>query len=51
MLALAAVTATSSVGCRRDLLGAGASLYGDSYWQAKRCYGQNVVLPWIGSTP
>jgi hypothetical protein len=29
----------------------GVSLYGDKYWQAKRRYGQNVVLAWIGSTP
>ena len=29
----------------------GVSLYGDEYWQAKRRYGQNVVLSWIGSTP
>jgi len=26
----------------------GVSLYGDKYWQAKRRYGQNVVLTWIG---
>jgi hypothetical protein len=26
----------------------GVSLYGDRYWQAKRRYGQNVVLTWIG---
>jgi hypothetical protein len=26
----------------------GVSLYGDTYWQAKRRYGQNVVLTWIG---
>lgn len=30
---------------------AGMSIYGDAYWQAKRRYGQNVVLTWIGSTP
>jgi Tfp pilus assembly protein PilV len=29
----------------------GVSLYGDKYWQAKRRYGQNVVVSWIGSTP
>ena len=29
----------------------GVSLYGDSYWQAKRRYGSNVVVSWIGSTP
>ena len=29
----------------------GATLYGDAYWLAKRRYGQNVVLTWIGSTP
>ncbi len=29
----------------------GSSIYGDAYWQAKRRYGQNVVLTWIGSTP
>lgn len=28
----------------------GVSLYGDPYWQAKRRYGQNVVLTWIGSS-
>jgi hypothetical protein len=28
----------------------GVSLYGDKYWQAKRRYGQNVVLTWIGSS-
>ncbi len=26
----------------------GVSLHGDPYWQAKRRYGQNVVLKWIG---
>jgi hypothetical protein len=26
----------------------GVSVYGDAYWQAKRRYGQNVVLTWIG---
>jgi hypothetical protein len=26
----------------------GVSLHGDTYWQAKRRYGQNVVLKWIG---
>lgn len=25
---------------------AGATLYGDKYWQAKRLYGQNVVVKW-----
>ncbi len=29
----------------------GVSLYGDKYWQAKRRYGQNVVLTWVGSSP
>jgi hypothetical protein len=29
----------------------GVSLYGDKYWQAKRRYGKNVVVTWIGSTP
>lgn len=27
----------------------GATLQGQVYWQAKRRYGQNVVLTWIGS--
>ena len=27
----------------------GATLQGQAYWQAKRRYGQNVVLKWIGS--
>jgi hypothetical protein len=26
----------------------GATLHGDVYWQAKKRYGQNVVLKWIG---
>jgi len=29
----------------------GKTLYGDPYWMAKRRYGQNVVLWWIGSKP
>jgi hypothetical protein len=29
----------------------GTTLRGDSYWLAKRRYGANVVLWWIGSTP
>jgi ABC-type uncharacterized transport system YnjBCD substrate-binding protein len=29
----------------------GASIHGGTYWQAKRRYGQNVVVTWIGSTP
>ena len=29
----------------------GKTLYGDSYWMAKRRYGTNVVLWWIGSKP
>ena len=29
----------------------GVSLYGDNYWQAKRRYGQNVVLTWVGPSP
>ena len=29
----------------------GSTLYGDQYWMAKKRYGQNVVLWWIGSTP
>lgn len=28
----------------------GATLQGVTYWQAKRRYGSNVVLTWIGST-
>ena len=28
----------------------GATLHGDIYWQAKRRYGQNVVLKWIGAS-
>jgi hypothetical protein len=28
----------------------GATLHGQVYWQAKRRYGQNVVLKWIGSS-
>jgi hypothetical protein len=28
----------------------GVSLHGERYWQAKRRYGQNVVLTWIGSS-
>ncbi|HEX4747271.1 MAG TPA: hypothetical protein VFU99_10355 [Gaiellaceae bacterium] len=28
----------------------GVSLHGEAYWQAKRRYGHNVVLTWIGST-
>jgi hypothetical protein len=30
---------------------AGTTLYGDRYWQAKKRYGENVVLWWIGSNP
>ena len=30
---------------------AGTTLYGDQYWMAKRRYGENVVLWWIGSKP
>jgi hypothetical protein len=30
---------------------AGSTLYGDLYWMAKRRYGDNVVLWWIGSKP
>jgi hypothetical protein len=29
----------------------GQSIFGDSYWLAKRRYGENVVLWWTGSTP
>lgn len=29
----------------------GKTLYGDKYWLAKRRYGENVVLWWIGSNP
>lgn len=29
----------------------GTTVYGDKFWMAKRRYGQNVVLWWIGSTP
>ena len=29
----------------------GKTLYGDPYWMAKRQYGSNVVLWWIGSKP
>ena len=29
----------------------GKTLYGDPYWMAKRRYGTNVVLWWIGSKP
>jgi hypothetical protein len=28
----------------------GVSLHGDAYWQAKRRYGQNVILTWIGKS-
>ena len=28
----------------------GATLQGQVYWQAKRRYGQNVVVTWIGSS-
>jgi hypothetical protein len=28
----------------------GASLFGQQYWQAKKRYGQNVVVKWIGPT-
>ena len=28
----------------------GATLQGQVYWQAKRRYGQNVVLTWIGAS-
>jgi len=30
---------------------AGSSIYGDKYWLAKKRYGANVVLWWIGSKP
>jgi hypothetical protein len=30
---------------------AGTTVYGDRYWMAKRRYGSNVVLWWIGSNP
>lgn len=29
----------------------GTTLYGDNYWLAKRRYGENVVLWWIGEKP
>ena len=29
----------------------GRTIYGDRFWLAKRRYGANVVLWWIGSTP
>ncbi len=29
----------------------GKTVYGDAYWMAKRRYGSNVVLWWIGSKP
>ena len=29
----------------------GTTLYGDHYWMAKRRYGTNVILWWIGSNP
>jgi hypothetical protein len=29
----------------------GSTLHGDKYWMAKRRYGQNVVLTWVGATP
>ena len=29
----------------------GKTVYGDTYWMAKRRYGSNVVLWWIGSKP
>ena len=29
----------------------GTTLHGDPYWMAKRRYGSNVVLTWIGSSP
>lgn len=29
----------------------GSTVFGDIYWQAKRRYGANVVLWWIGSSP
>ncbi len=29
----------------------GSTVYGDKFWQAKKRYGQNVVLWWIGSQP
>ena len=29
----------------------GTTMYGDRYWLAKRRYGVNVVLWWIGATP
>jgi len=28
----------------------GATIHGQSYWQAKRRYGQNVVVTWIGAS-
>lgn len=30
---------------------AGSTIRGDPYWRAKRRYGQNIVLHWIGSSP
>lgn len=30
---------------------AGSTIHGDLYWLAKRRYGENVVLWWIGSKP
>lgn len=30
---------------------AGSTIYGDLYWMAKKRYGGNVVLWWIGSKP
>jgi hypothetical protein len=29
----------------------GVTLHGEKYWQAKKRYGQNVVLHWIGANP
>jgi hypothetical protein len=29
----------------------GATIHGDVYWQAKKRYGRNVVLHWVGSNP
>lgn len=29
----------------------GSTLLGEKYWMAKRRYGTNVVLTWVGSTP
>lgn len=40
-----------TVGPGRIYWEAGTTLYGDKYWMAKRRYGSNVVLWWIGSAP